>query len=88
MLLYAYIACLAISIYIYIYTLGCQYQQDFCNTKVTYVGLYVLTVLILRQYVSLQPIPVAARCKVYICGRSHAGIVGSNPAGGMDVFHL
>jgi len=30
-----------------------------------------------------MPIPVAARSKV--CGRSLAGIVGSNPTGGMDI---
>jgi hypothetical protein len=27
------------------------------------------------------PIPVAARSKAWVCGRSLAGIVGSNPAG-------
>ena len=32
-----------------------------------------------------QPIPVAARSKVWVCGRSLAGIVGSNPAECMDV---
>jgi hypothetical protein len=26
--------------------------------------------------------------KVWVCGRSHAEIVGSNPAGGMDVCLL
>jgi hypothetical protein len=31
------------------------------------------------------PIPVAARSKAWVCGRSLAGIVGSNPAGDMDV---
>jgi hypothetical protein len=30
-------------------------------------------------------IPVAARSKVWFCGRSLLGIAGSNPAGGMDV---
>jgi hypothetical protein len=28
---------------------------------------------------------VAARSKAWVCGRSLVGIVGSNPAGGMDV---
>jgi hypothetical protein len=28
---------------------------------------------------------VAARSKTYVCGRALAGIVGSNPTGGMDV---
>jgi len=33
-------------------------------------------------------VPVAARCKTWVCGRSLAGIVGSNPAGDMDVSFL
>ena len=28
---------------------------------------------------------MAARSKAWVCGRGLAGIVGSNPAGGMDV---
>jgi hypothetical protein len=28
---------------------------------------------------------MAARYKAWVCGRSRAGIVGSNPAEGMDV---
>ena len=35
-----------------------------------------------------MPIPVAARSKACVRGRSIAGNVGSNPAGGMDVFLL
>jgi len=30
-------------------------------------------------------IVVAARCKVWICGRSLAGIMCPNPTGGMDI---
>ena len=30
------------------------------------------------------PIPVAERSTKWVCGRSFAGIAGSNPAGGMD----
>jgi hypothetical protein len=37
-------------------------------------GLYVVGMLI----------PVVARSKEWVCGRSLAGIVGSNPAEGMD----
>ena len=33
----------------------------------------------------LLPVPVAARSKLYVCGRSPAEIVGSNPTGGMNV---
>ena len=31
------------------------------------------------------PVPVAARSKAWVCDRSPAEIVGSNPTGGMDV---
>jgi len=34
---------------------------------------------------SPAPIPVAARSKAWVCGRSPDETVGSNPAGGMDV---
>jgi hypothetical protein len=33
-------------------------------------------------------IPVATRSKAWVCGRLLAGIAGSNPAGGMDVYLL
>ena len=33
-----------------------------------------------------MPIPVAALSKGWVCGRSLAGIAGSNPTGVMDVF--
>jgi len=31
------------------------------------------------------PVPVVSRTKAWVCGRSLAGISGSNPAEGMDV---
>ena len=34
------------------------------------------------------PVPVAARSKAWVCCRSPAEIVGSNPTGGMDVYLL
>ena len=34
------------------------------------------------------PIPVAVRSKAWVCGHPLAGIVGSNPAGGIDVCLL
>jgi hypothetical protein len=43
---------------------------------------------ILHVVTSLKLIPVAARSQTWVCGRSLAGIVGSNPAGGMDVCLL
>ena len=36
----------------------------------------------------ILPVPVAARSKAQVCGRSPAEIVGSNPTGGMDVCLL
>ena len=41
-----------------------------------------------RALIQNIPIPVAARSKVYVCGRSPAETVGSNPTGGMDVCLL
>ena len=35
--------------------------------------------------INILPVPVAAPSKAYVCGRSPAEIVGSNPTGGMDV---
>jgi hypothetical protein len=42
-------------------------------------------VQILVNNVSCLPIPLAARFKALVCGRSPAEIVGSNPAGDMNV---
>ena len=36
----------------------------------------------------LMSVPVAARSKAHVCGRSPAEIVGSNPTGAMDVCLL
>ena len=54
-------------------------------------NLQILTVAQLVKrfiifYKILTPVPVAARSKAEVCGHSPAEIVGSNPAGGMDVF--
>ena len=45
---------------------------------------------VISQFCSraILPIPVAERSKAWVCGRSPAGIAGSNPAGGMDVCLL
>ena len=34
------------------------------------------------------PVPVAARSKAQVCGRSPAEIMGSNPTGDMDVLSV
>jgi hypothetical protein len=44
--------------------------------------------LLLCVYSTRPPVPVAARSKAYVLGRSPAAIVVSNPTGGMDVFLL
>ena len=36
----------------------------------------------------MEPIPVAKRSKTWICGRSLAGVAGSNPKGEMDFYLL
>ena len=40
--------------------------------------------MIFYFYSPITPIPVTARSEAWFCGRSLAGISGSNPAGGMD----
>ena len=52
--------------------------------QVITVTYTVLVVPVVPLYPA-QPTPVAARPKTRVCGRSLAGIAGSNSAGGMDV---
>jgi hypothetical protein len=41
---------------------------------------------VIYKYVNVDaPVPVAARSKAWVCGRSLAEIVSSNPTGVMDV---
>ena len=44
--------------------------------------------LILPPNTNNGPMPVAERSNAWVCGRPLAGIVGSNPAGGMDICVL
>ena len=41
-----------------------------------------------KDYDLFSLVPIAARSEAWVCGSSLAGIVGSNPAGGMDVCLL
>ena len=41
--------------------------------------------LIITSSVGYLPVPVAARSKAWVCGRSSAEIVGSNSTGGRDI---
>jgi len=49
---------------------------------------YFIFSFILVIYEFCVPIPVAARSRAWVCGRSLAGMVVSKPAGGMDVCVL
>jgi hypothetical protein len=50
-----------------------------CSVQYTLLLLYLMSVM------SYCPVPVAARSKAYVYGRSPAAIVISYPTGGMDV---
>jgi hypothetical protein len=50
--------------------------------------MMMTTTSIMTTTIIIMPNPVAARSKEYVCGRALAGIVGSNPTGGMDVCLL
>ena len=52
-------------------------------STITYSEIHIDFIVLI-----LNPIPVAARSKAWVCGRSLAGIAGSNPAGGMGVCLL
>jgi hypothetical protein len=43
-------------------------------------SLFLVKVYIFVVVCTQQPVPVAARSKAYVCGRSPAEIVGSHPA--------
>jgi len=57
---------------------------DLYNRWNAFVCRVLLTSKLLCAYYSV-PIPIAARSKIWVCDRSPAGIVVSNPAGGMYV---
>jgi len=59
----------------------------------TYTSKVLLKMLdtdfaVLQHNVFFWPVPVAARSKAWVCGRSPAEILGSNPTGGIDVCLL
>jgi hypothetical protein len=64
----------------------CIFYLPFKQTVYTDFGIPQIFLLYVL-HISV-PIPVAAQFKAWVCGRSLAGIVGSNPAGGMDVCLL
>jgi hypothetical protein len=50
-----------------------------------YIAARLFCSLVWLSYIIFLPVPVVARSKAEVCGRSPAEIVGSNPTGGMDV---
>ena len=60
---------------------NCQYVHN-VTCQFRYKCLYIYIYIYIYIY---MPISVGARSKVWVYGRSLSGIVGSNPAGGMDV---
>jgi hypothetical protein len=59
-------------------------KLKFCMCVLCYLGQFLNFLLLIKS----APIPVAARSKAWVCGRSLAGIADSNPAGDMDVCLL
>jgi hypothetical protein len=57
-------------------------------TKNTKVHALKLIKIIPSIVLDAKPIPVDARSKAWVCGRSLSGIVGSNPNGDMDICLL
>ena len=77
-----------------LYTLSVSSCYSTCWPAI--LRYFVLSVVIhakICQYIfpniaTVTPVPVAAQSKASVFGRSPAEIVGSNPAGGMDVCLL
>jgi len=59
------------------------FYSDCCSDKQICIKLYYFNCI--REVV---PVPVAVRSKAWVYGRWPAEIVGSNPAGGVDVCVL
>jgi hypothetical protein len=57
---------------------------EFLVTVLVTVKVYVNA----GEHVNIMAIPVSALSKVWACGRSLAGIAGSNPAGSIYVWVL
>ena len=55
------------------------HAQQLCLT-ITYISKLIMLKEVIAVYTQ-----VTARSKAWVCGRSLAGIAGSNPAGSMDV---
>ena len=80
-----------------------QHKPDYCSsilcvqisarlqTFLTIARIYITSNYLLRiftQYYLMRPIPVAARSKVWVCGRSPLQLAFSNLAGDMNICLL
>jgi hypothetical protein len=62
------------------------YDTILFNTSISWSKQSSLNLfLFMVRYLYFEQITVAARSTAWVCGRSLAGIAGSNPARGMDV---
>jgi len=59
--------------------------RDAAKARKTSVMIGGDPVEIRTRQIPNMPVPVAVRSKAWVCGQSLAGIMGSNPAGDMDV---
>ena len=59
--------------------------ETFRSLSGLFVKLFIITLALVHLLVS---VPVAARSKAYVCGRSPAEFEASNLSGGMDVCLL
>ena len=62
--------------------------MDTVSIRSDYFIIIIIIGVITFPIASKRPVPVAAQYKALVCGHSPAEIVGSNPAGGMDVCLL
>ena len=65
-------------------------NRNFCHSNLAHIRLESHKTFIFESSFHLYflPVPVAARSKAQVCCRLSAEIVGSNPAGSMDVCLL
>jgi hypothetical protein len=68
-------------------------EQHYCHSVMLELLLFEKLILagMVMKYPPLDrflPVPMSARSKAWVCGRSFAGIVGSNLTGGLDVCLL
>jgi hypothetical protein len=78
--------------YVYFLNLRGEAWRSFCISSVELSDVVAIDslfpstdVLFRKTICRFWPIPVATRSKTWVCCSSLAGIVGSNPARGMDV---